>query len=460
VSAKGRPERELLHLGGKARSAKGAPVSALTQDCQRATVHGMLALAAAWLPGCALSPPGDLPAAAVFAPTRAVAPAIAPVALGARSIGDGLPRAGQWRSQVAIADANGDGRLDLVLPPARKGDGRPRIFVAQPDGTWSRWAAMRQPRFRYDYGGIAALDFDGDGRLDLALGMHLQGVMAMRQQGAPGEFHDASDGLNEGADGKALPAGSLSLAVLQAPAGTRPRLFVAYEVQRMPGAPGASIWDFDGTRWRRQDVLNAPRGTHAFAAAGMAYYLSGAGIVRVDVHAPVLGAQLVGPLGGGRFGHALALGSNGDAFVASSIYKDKAWIRRIERFPALMSAPDDRAVAAVATTIERGGRVPFTAVAATAGAPWGLPGEILAVGDEQGELLLYHIGPDQSARRIGEVTVASWRTRCPVSYLIWAPLTAGEPPRLVAAFSGELSAYDLEGGCESGGGVDVFAIRP
>jgi len=28
ISAKGRPERELLPLGGKARSAKGAPISA------------------------------------------------------------------------------------------------------------------------------------------------------------------------------------------------------------------------------------------------------------------------------------------------------------------------------------------------------------------------------------------------------------------------------------------------
>ena len=34
MSAKGRPERELLPLGGKARSAKGAPASALADDCK------------------------------------------------------------------------------------------------------------------------------------------------------------------------------------------------------------------------------------------------------------------------------------------------------------------------------------------------------------------------------------------------------------------------------------------
>ena len=58
--------------------------------------------------------------------------------LRAVEFGRGLPRAGQWRKGVAVADMNGDGHPDIVLPPARKSGGGPAIFLGDGQGSWRR----------------------------------------------------------------------------------------------------------------------------------------------------------------------------------------------------------------------------------------------------------------------------------------------------------------------------------
>src|SRR3990167_713186 len=62
------------------------------------------------------------------------------------SRGAGLPHSGQWRSQLASADLNLDGYPDLVAPAARKGSGRPQIFLGQADGSWAGWKQAVLPR--------------------------------------------------------------------------------------------------------------------------------------------------------------------------------------------------------------------------------------------------------------------------------------------------------------------------
>ncbi len=107
----------------------------------------------------------------------------------------GLPRSGQWRNGFVLVDINGDGNLDIVHGPPRKHPGSPRIFLGDGAGGWTPWREATYPRRAFDYGDVAVADFDGDGRPDIALAMHLLGSAVMVQR-EPGRFVDWSAGLD------------------------------------------------------------------------------------------------------------------------------------------------------------------------------------------------------------------------------------------------------------------------
>jgi hypothetical protein len=119
-----------------------------------------------------------------------------------RPFDQGLPREGQWRNGFALADLDGDGHLDVVHGPARKSGSRPAIFRGDGRGNWQRWSAAKFPAVPFDYGDAAVADLDGDGRLDLALGSHLRGITALRQDGR-GDFRLWSQGIEFGTGGEA-----------------------------------------------------------------------------------------------------------------------------------------------------------------------------------------------------------------------------------------------------------------
>jgi len=86
----------------------------------------------------------------------------------------GLPRAGLWQMGFAFGDLDRDGVQDLVLPPARKGEPHPWVFL-QKGERWIPWGAARWPEGpAYDYGDVEVADFDADGHLDLALACHFK----------------------------------------------------------------------------------------------------------------------------------------------------------------------------------------------------------------------------------------------------------------------------------------------
>ena len=104
--------------------------------------------------------------------------------------GAGLPTSGQWREGLVLADLTGDGRLDIAASGARKTLRPPAIFTF--DGkSWTLAKGITFEPRPFDYGDLALGDFNGDGKLDAALGVHLRGLMAFRRD-ENGGFADAS----------------------------------------------------------------------------------------------------------------------------------------------------------------------------------------------------------------------------------------------------------------------------
>ena len=103
---------------------------------------------------------------------------------------EGLPESGRWQMSFDIADMNGDGRPDLILPPSRLGISHPSIVLQQPDHTWQLWRDVRWPdakTVKLDYGTVRVADFNGDGHPDIALASHFSQAFVLYGDGK-GDF--------------------------------------------------------------------------------------------------------------------------------------------------------------------------------------------------------------------------------------------------------------------------------
>jgi hypothetical protein len=110
---------------------------------------------------------------------------------------DGLPSTGQWRESIALFDIDGDGHMDIMAPRPRKASkeyDKPAVWYGDGKGNWSASLLDVPGDIGYDYGSIAVEDFDGDGIVDIALGMHAQGVKVLKGTDN-GKYVDFSEGL-------------------------------------------------------------------------------------------------------------------------------------------------------------------------------------------------------------------------------------------------------------------------
>ena len=95
---------------------------------------------------------------------------------------EGLPTEGMWKCDPILADFNADGLLDLAALP-RLGRG-PRVWLHGPSRTWRESSAGLAYEKRSCGGGLAAADVNNDGRLDLVVADHCQGVFVYLGDGA------------------------------------------------------------------------------------------------------------------------------------------------------------------------------------------------------------------------------------------------------------------------------------
>lgn len=132
-----------------------------------------------------------------------------------------LPTEGQWRNDFQLVDINADGHLDFVHGPIRKSNGIPQFLLGDGKGNFAGWrdwnmAEVMAAKTRFDYGDIAVADLDGDGHLDVALACHLMGVYILRGDGKGG-FAPYTKGVEysipgRGGQGEAFSSRELEIA--------------------------------------------------------------------------------------------------------------------------------------------------------------------------------------------------------------------------------------------------------
>ena len=106
-----------------------------------------------------------------------------------------------WFRQVAFADINGDGKLDMYVPDAW--GAADKLFVNQGNGTMADEAAVRLPGVSSHAGAARFGDVDNDGDLDLIVGDSWTTV------GTPAAHLYLNDGTGKFAESPtALPVGS------------------------------------------------------------------------------------------------------------------------------------------------------------------------------------------------------------------------------------------------------------
>lgn len=105
----------------------------------------------------------------------------------------GLPKTGEWRTNLALADVNKDGLLDIGAI-GRKGHAYASVWLNQGNGSWQK-AIEGIPQTMQCGVGVDFGDVNNDGNMDVAFGQHCGGAAAYLGNGA-GTWTNHSNGLS------------------------------------------------------------------------------------------------------------------------------------------------------------------------------------------------------------------------------------------------------------------------
>ncbi|MGZ5426125.1 MAG: FG-GAP repeat domain-containing protein [Thermoanaerobaculia bacterium] len=132
-------------------------------------------------------------------------------------ISEGLPRAGMWRENFDVGDLLGQGRPQIVAPPARLTGNFIRVYrldKGDAEGNKWRWRladlTFENPeKIQAAYGAATLADLDGDGKLDIVFGGHGSGPAIAFNKGG-GTFKVETRGLPRQMSTRAIAAGDLN----------------------------------------------------------------------------------------------------------------------------------------------------------------------------------------------------------------------------------------------------------
>jgi hypothetical protein len=383
-----------------------------------------------------------------------------------RDFGRGLPHAGQWRGEFALADVDGDGHLDLAFAPPRKSLSKPVILRGDGQGEWTRWTASQWPALPYDYGAAVAADFDADGHVDLAFAMHLRGLAVLGGDGKGG-FVRRDGGLPLGAPGSKTPAtySSHQLGTLDWNGDRRPDLIALDERLLGRAHPYGSVAIFVGGRgaWKHAALPQAklPRGNLSLAriAGGRgdrAIVIGDAADGRLAAFEFAAGRVVARVLDGVPAGALLRAGAAADAgdgkpvlAIAYQSRTRKGWQTAVDLFRR-QGEGYVREPLLVELTLTIGALAYGHLASARA--------FDLAALRSDGALLLFAADGKGSYTRDREQPAPSWRAGCSGHALHLRDLDGDGRDEIVAAFAGEPNAMMFRRDCTAGGGIDAWHV--
>jgi hypothetical protein len=375
-----------------------------------------------------------------------------------QSFDAGLPRSGQWRHGFAVADMNGDGLPDLAFTSPRKQSGPPVIFLNQRHGQWARWQATQFPAMPFDYGAVAAADFDGNGANDLAIASHYRGVMVVLGDGR-GTFVASPEGLTFATSPRATAPFS-SRAIIATDWNADGRIDVAaLSDGPRPGDPtvqlGVTVYENLGSAWK------ATRATTGDAVFGDA-------IAAGDVDGDAL-PDLVTASHDSRDQRVLRLGSDGALASRAVELMLPSWTVRAADLHDFNGDGREEIVIGYSATEPRQAVIELVSFPAGSAPPWRLwtdpTTEVagIATGDingdgaadivaalQDGRLLTFRGDGRGFVTRDVEIAPPEWRRGCAAYAVRLADLDGDARDEVIASFAGEGS------GCASGGGVEVW----
>ena len=366
----------------------------------------------------------------------------------------GLPKTGMWRHGFAVADMNGDGRPDLVFTSPRKQPGPPVIFLNDGHGRFTRWSEAKFPELLFDYGAVAAADFDDNGTTDLAVGSHYIGVIVLLGDGK-GAFTAVSDGFTYPArfSSRAVTVidwngdGRLDVAALSD--GPRP----LYSVQM-----GVTVFENLGAAWKPTRATTSDS-------------IHGDSIAAGDIDGDGL-ADLVTATANAGDHRVLRLGSDGalarreietvlPISVVGAVDMADFDGNGLDEIVIGFSGGTPRTASLELVTFPHGSRPPVQL--------WTEPGasiSAVATGDlngdgasdivaalSDGRLLTFRGNGHGSLTRGRDISPSAWRPGCSAYAVRLADLDADNRAEIIATFAGE-------SGCPSGGGIEVFRTAP